>query len=257
MTEPIRKEQFDALDATYAQICASWAAENISTREALEARLEEYRVYFAYHSGVIENPRISFHDTREVFERGTVTAYTGDVRTLFEIQNQQACHEFLLDAFAVRRAIDLPFVLETHRVLTQGTYDERRWQQGERPGTFKMHDYVVGVAEQGLPADRVEAAMAEMLDQLQLATPDNILTVAAFFHGTLEAIHPFADGNGRVGRALMNYLLMCNGHPPIIVRNDDKMAYYGALEAWDAEADLEPLKTFLKAETIKTWSRLQ
>ena len=51
----------------------------------------------------------------------------------------------------------------------------------------------------------------------------------------------------------MNYLLLLSGHPPIVVFEDDRMAYFGALEAWDAERDLEPLKAFLKAEAVRTW----
>ena len=70
-----------------------------------------------------------------------------------------------------------------------------------------------------------------------------------------EAIHPFADGNGRVGRALANYLLVSYGHPPIIIFDEDKMAYYGAMQVWDAEGDLKPMLDLLRAETVKTWRK--
>jgi Fic family protein len=78
--------------------------------------------------------------------------------------------------------------------------------------------------------------------------------VAAYFHAVFESIHPFADGNGRVGREIMNYLLLLRNHPPIIVFETDRMGYYGAIETWDMERDLEPMKTFLKAEAIRTWA---
>ena len=77
--------------------------------------------------------------------------------------------------------------------------------------------------------------------------------VAAFFHLALEGIHPFADGNGRVGWALMNYLLVTNDHPPLIVYDEDKLAYYGAMQVWDDECDLAPILDFLRAEAVKTW----
>ena len=54
----------------------------------------------------------------------------------------------------------------------------------------------------------------------------------------------------------MNYLLLMRNHPPVVVFEDDRAAYFGALEAWDAERDLEPLKAFLKAEVVRTWRRV-
>ena len=243
------------VEKRYREILSSWRSHKIATREQLSSVLGEYRVYFAYNSGRIENENITYHDTREIFENGKALSYTGDVRTLFEIQNQKDCHELLLDAFAAERRLDMRLLLEVHETLTKGTYDEARWGRGERPGHFKQHDYVVGASEVGLPAFEVRPAMEDLLEQISVITPKNALTVAAFFHATFEYIHPFADGNGRVGRTLLNYLLICNDHPPIIVYDEDKLAYYGALEAWDSEADLEALKDFLKVEMIRTWQR--
>ena len=77
--------------------------------------------------------------------------------------------------------------------------------------------------------------------------------VAAYFYLAFEGIHPFADGNGRVGRALMNYALVTNDHPPLIVYDEDKLAYYGAMQVWDDEGDLAPILDFLRAEAVKTW----
>ena len=238
----------------YNEILASWRSQLPQTRSELETLLVDYQVYFAYNSGRIENDAITYHDTREVFENGRAVAFTGDVRTLFEIQNQKECSELLLDAFDARRPIDEAFVLEVHRALTQGTYDERRWEKGERPGAYKVNDYVVGLNQVGSPASSVPHDINELLEELSLAKAENALTAAAFFHLVFEAIHPFADGNGRVGRALMNHLLVINEHPPIIVFDEDKLAYYGAMQVWDEEEDLGPMVDFLRAEAVKTWS---
>ena len=245
----------EVIRSRYEQIVAGWQRLDIRDRDSLAAVLGEYRIYFAYNSGRIENAGITYHDTREVFESGKAVGYTGDVRTLFEIQNQKECHELLLNAFAERRPVDESLVLEVHRTLTQGTYDERRWLRGERPGTYKLHDYVVGVLQMGSAPASVAGDVGELLSELEVATSDNILTVAAYFHAAFEAIHPFADGNGRVGRALSNYLLVLHEHPPIIIFDDDKMAYYGAMQVWDAEGDLQPMLDLLRAEAVKTWRK--
>jgi len=71
----------------------------------------------------------------------------------------------------------------------------------------------------------------------------------------LEYIHPFADGNGRVGRTLLNYFLMTRNHPPLIIYDEDKALYYAALEAYDKSEDIEPMHDFLRRETEQTWAK--
>ena len=71
----------------------------------------------------------------------------------------------------------------------------------------------------------------------------------------LKKMHPFADGNGRVGRLAMNYFLILHNHPPIIIHEEDRKNYYTALEAWDRKQDLDPLCSFLKEQTKKTWAK--
>ena len=65
----------------------------------------------------------------------------------------------------------------------------------------------------------------------------------------------FADGNGRVGRTLLNYWLILNDFPPLIVYEEDRNLYYEALKQYDEEEILEPLESFFKGQTVKTWAR--
>ena len=95
--------------------------------------------------------------------------------------------------------------------------------------------------------------MNELIEELQEIPEDKVLTAAAYFHAKFENIHPFADGNGRTGRIVMNYLLVINNHPPIIIHEEDKKDYYDALEAWDREQNLKTLTNFLEAQCVKTW----
>ncbi len=245
------------MDTGYKGALAQWQAFKIQTADDLDSALQSFRVLFAYHSGKIENPDINYHDTREIFENGQVLNYTGDPRTLFEQQNQKLCYDFLKDKIVAKEPLTLPLVLEIHGILTAGTYDERRYiLRGERPGALKKHDYVTGLHEVGYPPEEVEGVLIELLDEIAApeAAKDPVLT-AAYFHARFEYIHPFADGNGRVGRTLMNYALMIMGHPPLIVHDEDKKVYYDALECYDTDEDLEPLKAFIEAQTVKTWGK--
>ena len=184
-----------------------------------------------------------------------MTSYTGDLRTLFEIRNAKDASDYFLSAFNERLPIDETLVKEFQRLLTKNTYDTQRWQLGERPGEYKKHDYVTGKEEIGALPEDVKEEMDELLDDLNDFPEEKVLTAAAFFHVKFENIHPFADGNGRTGRLVMNYLLVLHGHPPVIIHEEDRKTYYEALEAWDTAQELEPMRTFLRAQTAKTWEK--
>ena len=238
--------------SSYTKALALWRRKGIRTDAELA---EAHSIAFAFHSGKIENDRITFHDTREIFEHDGVTAYTGDLRTLFEIRNAREAYELFLQAFRDRRPLDETLIQDFQRRLTYGTYDSRRWQLGERPGAYKRRDYVTGRGEVGAAPEDVAEEMAELLAELEDAGPEQSLTAAAYFHAKFENIHPFADGNGGTGRLAMNYLLALRDHPPIIIHEEDRRDYYGALEAWDEAQTLEPLRAFLQAQLEKTWAK--
>lgn len=240
----------------YAQIVRLWQQYAIGTEADIDLRLDSFRILFAYHSGKIENPEISYHDTREIFENGRVVNFTGSPRTIFEQRNQKLCYDFLKPRIIARKPITIALIKETHAILTAGTYDETRYiQQGERPGAFKKHDYVTGMEEVGSLPENVEHDMQELLATLQELAGKDPLKTATYFHVRFEYIHPFADGNGRVGRTLLNYLLMTRDHPPLIVYDEDKRDYYAALEEYDRNEDYQPMYAFLKRETIRTWQK--
>ena len=174
-----------------------------------------------------------------MFEHDGVSSYTGDLRTLFEIRNAKIAMEYFFKAFREKAPFDETFIKELQRRLTLNTYDERRWQRGERPGEYKKGDYVTGLED------------LEILPE----EPEKVLTAAAFFHAKFENIHPFADGNGRTGRLAMNYLLAINNHPPLVIHQEDRKVYFEALEAWDTEQNLAALKNFLLEQIVKTWSK--
>ncbi|MBD5460654.1 MAG: Fic family protein [Lachnospiraceae bacterium] len=239
----------------YEKALELWQRKKIRTDAELAEALSGHSIAFAFHSGKIENDNVTYHDTREIFEHDSVTSYTGDLRTLFEIRNAKEANELFLCSFRDGRPLDESLVMEMQLQLTHGTYDTRRWQLGERPGKYKLHDYVTGKSEVGAAPEDVPEEMAELLEELQDIAPENVLTAAAYFHAKFENIHPFADGNGRTGRLAMNYLLIIHGHPPVIIHEEDRRDYYEALEAWDTRQDLAPLRAFLRIQAEKTWEK--
>jgi len=240
----------------YVAAVKRWREWSVTTAADLDLRLDSFRILFAYNSGKIENADITYHDTREIFENGKVVGYTGDPRTLFELQNQKTCYEYLREKISAKEPLSISLILEIHRVLTEGTYDERRYvTNGERPGEFKKHDYVTGVNEVGSAPEDVEADLSELIEEVNAIGKQNPLKAGAYFHARFENIHPFADGNGRVGRTLLNYWLMINDCPPMIIYEEDKTVYYAALQQYDEQETLNALADFFETQTVKTWSR--
>ncbi len=240
----------------YNDIIATWRQKNIRTDKDLRQNLSNYRIIFAYNSGVIENPEITYHNTREIFENGKVVNFTGDLRTLYEIENQKKCFDFLIDKLVKKEVLSVNLILHIHKKLMQGTYDEVRWSKGERPGTFKVHDYCVA-DEQGALPEEVPGEVEELCEELR-DVPDrgeNILKAAAYLHCKFENIHPFADGNGRVGRTLMNYFLMLHNYPPLVVYNETKDKYYRALGHYDKTGDVGLFVDYMKESVEQTWER--
>ena len=239
----------------YEKAASLWKRKKIKTDAQLAEALNGHSIAFAYHSGKIENENITYNDTREIFDHDGVTSYTGDLRTLFEIRNAKNAYELFLTSFGEKRPVDEDFIKELQKTLTQMTYDTRRWSLGERPGEYKRHDYVTGKEEIGASPEDVKIEMDELLAELRDVPDEKALTAAAYFHAKFENIHPFADGNGRCGRLAMNYFLVLHNHPPIIIHEEDRKAYYTALEAWDTNQELMPLCDFLKEQTVKTWKK--
>ena len=107
----------------YERAVALWKKREIKTDAELAEALNSHSITFAYHSGKIENDKITYHDTREIFEHDSVTSYTGDLRTLFEMRNGKEAYELFLAAFEDRRVMDEDFIKEMQEKLTQNTYD--------------------------------------------------------------------------------------------------------------------------------------
>ena len=240
----------------YDRVVELWQSYKITSAADLDKYLDSFRILFAFHSGKIENDEITYHDTREIFENARVVRYTGSPRTLFEQQNHKLCYEVLKERIVKKEPLTVELIKEIHKLLTDGTYDERRYiENEERPGEFKKHDYITGIHEVGSAAENVHNHLAELTEEVSTYKGKDVLKAAAYLHARFEFIHPFADGNGPVGRTLMNYYLMTHNHPPLIVYDEDKQMYYECLQKYDEAEELNPLYEFLKYETEKAWEK--
>lgn len=245
----------DSITDAYRRLRDQWDALSAERRDAL---LEDFGPRYVYSSGKIKNEGVAYQDVREVFRSGSVAGYTGPVRTLFDIWDLTVSWRWGLDVVREGLRLSEELVQEAHELMTMGAYDVRLRMGGEKPGAFKLRNYVSGPAEVGVPAVEVPHAVGELADDVNayLEQGRRSLTIAAYLHARLTDIHPFADGNGRVARLLTNMALLAMGMPPVVIREQDKTAYYAALDVFHLEGDLNPLKRFIMTESILTWEGL-
>lgn len=242
------KEQYDAL-------VAAWVALPSERREAL---LEDFVVDYVYNSEKIENESLEYKTVREVVRTGAVTDYTGDVEMLVETHNLKISWDLARLKLAEDPCLSEELIQQAQGLVTMGTYGERLLLAGERPGTFKLENYVGGPARVGVPAVKVPREVGLLADDVntELEKGRRSLTIAAYLHAKLFDIHPFADGNGRVARLLMNGVLLAMGMPPIVIRAQDHATYHAVLDIFHLEGDLSPFRRFLRSETLLTWDGL-
>ena len=116
---------------------------------------------------------MDLHQTREIFENGRVIDYTGDLRSLFEAQNQKTCYDWLLPKLATKEGLTPDIILGVHERLLHGCFDVHRWEEGERPGQWKKHLYGVGLSA-GLVFADVPEEMAYIVSQAMEMTDETI-----------------------------------------------------------------------------------
>ncbi len=231
-----------------------WQSQTLNTREDYQTVLENFQIIFTCNSNNIEGDSLTYHTTREIYEEAPISASGVLPRQIFEVRNQKFAFNFLIDALINKEQLSIEFIKKLHKIMMYGSYDERRWRKGERPGEFKVNDYCVGMTEEGTPPQYVEEDLSGLLDEVN-GSNGNVMITATYFHASFETIHPFADGNGRIGRTLLNYYLMLRGYPPMVIHNEDKDTYFLGLEVFDRVGELSGLVKFFQEQIVKTWGK--
>ena len=249
--------EHDAIVAAYQKVVDWWS--NLELEDEAAA-LEDFAVRFAYNSGRIENDELTYLVVREVFEKARVSNYTGTLRTLIECGNMRNAWGWVLNHAGDVAPFSGDTLCKLQALLTYGTYDDDRWSRGERPGTYKLAQYTVGISGVGTEPEDVPAEIDELAAEVDEAMEKpnarkRALVIAAYLHAKVVDIHPFSDGNGRTARLLMNWALLSLGHPPIAIAEGDRMAYFGALDAFHDDGELDPLLDFLRVECYRTWQK--
>jgi Fic family protein len=189
------------------------------------------QIDLTYNSNHMEGSRLTHDQTRYIFETNTIGVEKEvlNVDDVIETANHFRCIDMIIDH--AKAALTEKFIKELHLVLKNGTSDSRKdWFA---VGDYKKLPNEVGGRDTALPeevADKMKALLAEY-NAKEKKNFEDILD----FHVKFERIHPFQDGNGRVGRLTMFKECLKYNIVPFIIEDNLKMFYYRGLKEWDNE----------------------
>lgn len=171
-----------------------------------------------YNSNAIENSTLTIAETEKILLELDVSRNVS-LREIFEAKNLARVFEYIKEKINSKN-LDLELILFFHKMLISNIDDSIS-------GRFRKQYEFVRIGSHIAPApEHIEAMMDAMILEYSSNQTTYFLEKISQFHLNFESIHPFNDGNGRIGRVLINYQLMQLGFPPIIIRDKEKTIYY-------------------------------
>ncbi len=186
------------------------------------------QIDLTYNSNHIEGSRLTHEQTRYIFETNTIGISDEGVRVddVIETVNHFRCIDMIIDHATDK--LSEGFIKDLHQELKQGTSDSRKdWF---RVGDYKKLPNEVGGIET-CPPEEVHKQMKALLSAYNQKKSHDLEDIIDF-HQRFESIHPFQDGNGRVGRLVMFKECLASAIVPFIITDDLKMYYYRGLHNW-------------------------
>lgn len=178
-----------------------------------------------YNSNAIENSTLSLEETEKILLQIDLDRYVTP-REIYEAKNLARVTEYI-ETKAKEAELSLPIILLLHKMLIGNIHEEiaGRWRQGD--------EWVRVGGHIGADPKDVEQKVTEVLGGYHADRESGIITRIARLHLGFEHIHPFCDGNGRIGRVINNYALIREGYVPINIAFIDRMRYYDAFKEFD------------------------
>jgi len=178
-----------------------------------------------YNSNAIENSTLSLDETEKILMQIDLDRYINE-RELFEAKNLARVVAYI-NQRALEKELSLDLILLLHKMLISNIRDDIA-------GRFRNENEWVRVANYIAPnPTEVIPLLKEMLVQYQTKDKDSIIRRIAKLHLTFEHIHPFVDGNGRIGRVVNNYALIRENYVPINIKFINRKEYYDAFQEFD------------------------
>lgn len=189
------------------------------------------QIEMSYNSNHIEGSKLSHDQTRFIYETRTIGADSESIKVdeIIETINHFRCFDLVIDS--AKRKLSESLIKQLHLILKNNTEDSTKpWF---KVGDYKLLDNVAGNFET-TPKDKVKDEMKRLISKYNQKDKHTIEDIISF-HVEFERIHPFQDGNGRVGRLIAFKECLANNIVPFVIFDENKAFYYRGLNNWDNE----------------------
>lgn len=226
----ITLNRIKTLSKKYAELASKHPQ---AVREITLAEIPEQ----VFNSNAIENSTLTLKDTEDILIRGQIQRDAG-IREIYEAKNLADVIEMLLEN--PRQNLTVELILALHKKLLTGINDSFA-------GRFRAGREWVRVGSHiGANPDFVNDLVYKLVENYNREDEREPIAKIAYFHNEFEYIHPFCDGNGRIGRVLINQQLMRLEMPPVMIPAKNKFQeYYPALDAYDRRNSMTELEEYL------------
>jgi Fic family protein len=197
---------------------------------------DQFILKLTYHSNSIEGSTLTEPDTAAVLFDNVALPNKSLIEQL-EARNHQTALNYLFDHIIKRKKINEDLILKLHSILMNGI----------RPDAGIYRNHAVRITGVNLPTANymsIPKLMSEIMTQVAQKAKD-VIALSTSIHSTFEQIHPFSDGNGRIGRIFMNAVLLRENLAPAIIRQEQKQLYYTYLYKSQTKNDQSQLENFI------------
>lgn len=209
---------------------------------------DRFVLSLTYHSNKIEGSTLSEDETADIMFNGLSIPDKNIVEQL-EVKNHQAALGYLFRHLKEGGRIDEALILRLHGILMNGIRDDA--------GAYRRHGVcIVGSNVPTANFLRVPAMMDGIIVDIRKRRKDHIAHVSEI-HAGFEQVHPFSDGNGRIGRLVLVAMLLVRDLPPAIIRQEEKRLYYAFLRKAQLQGDRSSLEAFVCDAVLRGFDILE
>lgn len=175
----------------------------------VKSYVQAFELEYTHNSTAIEGNTLTLLETKVVLGEGLSVG--GKMREIYEVINHNKAYQYVKACIDQKKPLDEGIIKDIHAVLTENIMVGEMYRQ--------VKDFYADLAEKDVT---------------------DVIELAAWTHAEFVPIHPFADGNGRTSRLIMNYQLLAHGYLPVSIAKESRLDYFNALEAYAVNRDLKP-----------------
>lgn len=211
---------------------------NTLPKEALESFDRSFDIEYAHNSTAIEGNTLTLIQTKAILEDG-LSVGGKTIREIYEVANHAKAFTYVKKRIAEGHPLDEAVMKDIHALLMENILIG---------GIYRNVEVRISGAGFRPPSpNEMYRQIKDFFADLPYRTDSNAIELAAWTHAEFVKIHPFADGNGRTSRMLMNYQLMAQGFLPVSIAKEDRLEYFDALEAYAVSGNLIPFTDLIAA----------